>query len=253
MDNCQHEETIINDNKEICAICCEIVSTNEILDQNNSFYGLSETKYNLDPSRCHKRKTGERNIFKDVEKLDFNYPESIIEKANDKYQIIIKDNIYRGAKRKSIIVACIYYSYIDLDIHQTVDSICENFKIQKKNIKEGFSKFLECFPDYSNKYVSCKNLINNTMIQTHVEFSHIGKIQQICDTVNGKHQVLNRSSPQSVAAAVVYVYLCQNPEYKNKLGFSNKKKFATEVGLSEITITKLAKEIANIIQPSLKI
>ena len=53
--------------------------------------------------------------------------------------------------------------------------------------------------------------------------------------------MLGRSNPQSVAAAIVWLYLCLNPEVKAEHHLS-KSLYAKRVSLSEITISKLAKE-----------
>ena len=54
-----------------------------------------------------------------------------------------------------------------------------------------------------------------------------------------------RSTPQSVAAATIYFYLCLFPEYKEELGLS-KAKFAEKAKLSDIIISKLCIEMASI-------
>ena len=85
------------------------------------------------------------------------------------------------------------------------------------------------------------------MIRTDINFSHLRRINKLCHYLENRSALLNRSNPQSVAAAIVYLYLCLEPEYKEKLGMS-KIKFAHIVNLSDITITKLGKESQRIIQ-----
>ena len=70
-------------------------------------------------------------------------------------------------------------------------------------------------------------------------------IFKIAKGLEGVDTCLNRSSPQSVASAIVYFYLCLFPKLKTELGLT-KTKFAKDVKLSDITISKLVKKIAEI-------
>ena len=78
-----------------------------------------------------------------------------------------------------------------------------------------------------------------------IHISHYRKILRIARYLKDASQSLKRSNPQSVSAAILYFYLCLNPEYKAKLGLS-KTKFAARVNLSDITVTKLVREVSRI-------
>lgn len=244
-DECAHSETTIVNNGEVCSSCGVVIQQDISSEKDIRYTGLCDTKSSKDPTRCHKRKSDQRNIYKDVEGMGF--PESIVKIANKKYQEIIKDAIYRGAKRKAIIVSCIYYSYMDQSEHRTSDEISKKFNIKKKSLKEGFSKYCECFPEATIKYVSPVDLVRQIMIRANIHFSHFQKIARLCEFLENKSPLLNRSNPQSVASSIVYLYLCLEPEYKEKLEMT-KAKFAEIVELSDITITKLGKEAQRVIQ-----
>lgn len=245
-NSCTHSETFIEDGKEYCNLCLMMLTEKDVsYVRDNKYLGINEVGFSKDPQRCHKRRPDQRNIFKDVENLDF--PESIVKNANKKYQEIIKDDIYRSSNRKAIITACIYHAYIDENEHRTAEEISSQFGIKRKTMKEGFTKYYECFPSASTNYITPKQLVKRIMIKTHIEFPHLKKINKLCDFLDNKSVVLNRSTPQSVAAAIVYLYLSLNPEYKESLKL-NKLKFSNIVGLSDITITKLGKEAQRIIK-----
>lgn len=240
-DDCVHENTIFINDSEVCTECGVVKDT---VDKDIKYF-FSTEKHVKDPSRCHRRKSDQRTIFKDVETMDF--PETIVQSANKKYQVIIKDNIYRGAKRKAIIVACLYYAYLDHNESRTTEDISRKFNIKKKSVKEGLQKYCECFPEAATQYIDAKHLIRQVMIRVNINFSHLRRINKLCDYLENRSALLNRSNPQSVAAAIVYLYLCLNPEYKEQLGLK-KDTFATEVNLSDITISKLSREIQKIIK-----
>lgn len=249
-EECLHGETIIVNGAEVCSECNIVIKENPVVNADSRYYGSNEQKFSKDPTRTHKRKTEQRSIIKDVEGMDF--PESIIAKANESYQQVIGDKIYRGAKRKAIIVACIYHAYYDQGEPRTSDEISAKFGIKKKSVKEGFEKYGDKFPSTNTKYIQPRDLIRRVMIDTKIDFCHLGKIYKLCDFLENKSELLNRSSPQSVAAAIVYFYLCLEPEYKQELGI-DKSSFAKANNLSDITILKLGKEILALSQLDVKI
>lgn len=243
---CTHVDRTVINGAEICTNCGVVTDASVSLDDKDSrYYGISDNRNSKDPSRCHKRKSIQRSIHKDVEGMQF--PESIIEEASRRYQEIIGNDIYRGSKRKSIIVACIYFTYLDQHEFKTVKDLIAKFKLTRKNVKEGFSKYCEKFEAAATKYVEPKDLIYHIMLNVGINFTHLRKIRRLCEYLDNRSALLNRSNPQSVAAAIVYLYLCLEPEYKAKLGMT-KMKFANLVNLSDITITKLGKEAQRIIQ-----
>lgn len=243
-EECNHSETIIVNGTEVCSDCNQVIQENPVVSTDARYYGSNEQKFSKDPTRTHKRKTEQRSIIKDVEGMDF--PESIVSKANLAYQQVIGTNIYRGAKRKAIIVACLYHAYMDQEEFQPVEKISAKFNIKKKSVKEGFEKYAEKFPQSTTKYIRPRDLVRKVVIDTGINFRHLRHIKILCDFLENKSELLNRSSPQSVAAAIVYVYLCLEPEYKEELGIT-KNNFAKINDLSDITILKLGKEITSIL------
>jgi len=246
IENCIHSETILEGNQEYCANCNRrIIPELSGFSTNSKFFGNKDKEYSKDVNRTHARKTEIRRIDKDVNGMDF--PKSIIESANRKYQKIIEDKIYRGANRKAIIGVCIFYAYMEQQEPILESEISKKFNIKKKAMKKGFQKYSECFKEDSNIYITVKNLIKRILIKTNIDLCHLKKINKLCDFLENKSQLLNRSNPSSVAASIVYLYLCFDMEYKNKLGLT-KSNFSKTVELSDITITKLGKEIQTIIQ-----
>ena len=59
--------------------------------------------------------------------------------------------------------------------------------------------------------------------------------------IKNKSSKINRSRPQSIAAGLTYYWICNNN--KN----ITMKEFITKVNLSELTITRISKEIAAIL------
>lgn len=240
---CSHSKTIYSDNNEVCAYC------NVVLD-NNVSSGMAWKLRNapnsvIESGRCHRSKGNDRTIYKDTENLEI--PSVIINAANSKYEKIIQDQIRRGAKRRSIIAACIFYAYLEANEAKPMPEICKLLNIKPKAVKEGLKSYSEHFPDSSFQYIMPKHLVKEIMAKVKIEYSHYSNIQKLCSNLENKSDVLNSSKPQSVAASIVYLYLCTIPNYKTKLGLT-KINFSNIVDLSENTITKLAKEAKKVLK-----
>ena len=100
------------------------------------------------------RKNNEKNIDKDVENLCL--PENVIQEANKIYQHVVKNNIYRGNTRKSIIFACIFYAYKQLGQPHSCDALIKLFNLEKRNGLRGL-KIVSL--NATNKFINKSNYI----------------------------------------------------------------------------------------------
>ena len=78
-----------------------------------------------------KSKSEEKNIEKDVEKFGINA--KIIEKADELYNIVTENKIYRGNTRKGIIYACVYHAYLLNNTPKSNEELINIFDINQKN------------------------------------------------------------------------------------------------------------------------
>ena len=110
LNECQHKNIKADGISNICTDCGIILSKDFSYEREWRYYGLVDTKHHNDPNRCSIRKSEEKNIEKDVEKFGINA--KIIEKADELYNIVTENKIYRGNTRKGIIYACVYHAYL---------------------------------------------------------------------------------------------------------------------------------------------
>jgi len=91
------------------------------------------------------------------------------------------------------------------------------------------------------------DLVKRIMLLAKMSFvPHYKYIVRMTKCFENVNTTLNRSSPQSVAAAVVYLYICLSPELKESMA-ATKTKFAQDVNISEMTITKLVRQLSAIV------
>jgi transcription initiation factor TFIIIB Brf1 subunit/transcription initiation factor TFIIB len=248
VEKCFHTNIIENDGQNICEEC-GIMIDEVSCDKDWRYYGSSDNRMSKDPTRCYKKKNDMRSIYKDVEGMSFS--ESIINNANKKYRSLVKDKIYRGNNRKALIVNCIFYSYKDQGEEVPIMDIARKFNIKKKTISEGMKLYTMNFST-DKHYTLPKDLIIPILNKVNIDMKYLTEIKKLCDSLHNKSDLLNRSNPNSVASAIVYLYICMNPEYKKKLGLT-KNKFADAVELSDITITKLVNDASKIINANVKL
>lgn len=252
---CSHDICFEVEGINICKSCgCEV----EKLDFQPEwrYYGAADTRSSKDPSRCHRSKESTRGgiekVFQDAKLMYLS--QAIRKKAEEKYKKIVGDETVRGRKRKSIVAACLLYTFRDEGDIRTSDEVRKMFTgatghrdvLSKQEMSDGLRRYHSVFKEDRTQCIKPSDLIRRTMHLTKITFDHYKYILRIAKCLDGVDCTLNRSSPQSVASAIVYLYLCFNPAVKTSLGLT-KTKFAKEVKLSDITISKLVKKAAEIL------
>ena len=245
---CTHTDIRETDGINICKECgCEV----DLLDFQPEwrYYGTSDNRSASDPSRCHRSKESSRGgiakVFQDA-RLDA-LPLILRQKAENKYRKIVGDETVRGKGRKSIVAACLLFSFYDENDYRTSDEVRNLFGLSKNEMSSGLTRYYMTFPLDRDRIIKPINMLTRTL--KHAKMSvedHYKKVAKLAKCLEKVDPTINRSNPQSVAAAIVYLYICINPRIKDELGIT-KTKFAKDVKLSDITISKLVKRAAEII------
>ena len=239
---CLHKN-IIDDNGIKHCEDCGLEITREIrYDKEWRYYGASDTRHNSDPNRCHARKTEDRTIYKDVENMGFS--DKIVSLANSIYEEVTGGKIYRGNSRKSIVFACIFHAYKLLGNPQSCENLIEIFRLDRKVGLKGLKHVNLNAPKDSKvrtTYITPENLVKEIMNKFDATESQIEEVIDIYQQVKNKSSILNRSRPQSVASGLVRYYILLKDKDISMQYFRQKVK------LSELTINRIAKEIARIL------
>lgn len=194
-----------------------------------------------DLSRCHKNKQPSKSIEKTFQDRGCDVSPAIRSKVELKYNTIVESSTIRGQRRLAIIAVCLFFTYIEFKQHKPSDVIKDIFGLPKKKMSEGFVAYYKVFKESRTIKITPTDLIPHIISLAGIDEKRRPVIEYICKAVEKSSILFARSSPQSVASAVTYYYLCLNPEYKEELGLT-KTKFVEVVGLSDITVTKILKE-----------
>lgn len=239
---CKHEEVVEDKGLKSCIHCGKEVGSKVVYGKEWRYYGNEDTKHTSDPTRCQARKSEEKTIYKDVENMGFS--DKIISIANDIYQQVTKDKIYRGNSRKGIIFACVFHSYKILSKPQSCESLQTVFKLDRKIILKGMKHVNLYAPKNSEvrtTYITPVEIVHEIMEKLNANDEQKHDVVALYEDIQNKSSILNRSKPQSVAAGLVYYYITKN---KKEIDIKNYTKI---VGLSELTINKIMKEIEKIL------
>lgn len=248
LSKCLHENCFEELGMVVCSDCGQEIQKNVFSDKEWRYYGPSDNKRASDPNRVHLRKLEERNIFKDVENMGFS--EKIVSIANDLYLQVTNGKIFRGNSRKGIIFACIFHSFKINQTPQTEDKLIKLFDLSKKNGLKGI-KFVNLnLPNNSlinTTYITPIHLIDDIMEKFNATDKQKTEVIKLYEQIKNKSSKINRSRPQSISAGLIYFWI------RVKGIDIELKDFATKIELSELTISKITKEIANVLDVPLSI
>jgi len=245
---CLHTETVKENDIISCCNCGEVIKKVIANEREWRYYGSQDSKRASDPSRVQIRKVESRSIHKDVETLGFS--ENIVNTADKLYNQVTKGSIYRGNSRKAIVFACIFHAYKLQGNHQLPEDLIALFGLDRKNGLKGLKIVNVNAPKDSpihNTSITPIHIIRQIMLKFDANETMIQEVNELYKKINNRSSKLNRSRPQSVAAALTFYWICIN---NRKITI---KDFSKKVELSELTISKNAKEIANILGTEINI
>lgn len=237
--HCCHNELTTEGGIVSCVECGQEINRTITHEKEWRYYGSSDGKRSVDPNRVQIRKSEDRNINKDVENMGFS--ETIVTKADEIYAQVTKGQIYRGNSRKAIVFACIFHSYKMSGKHQTPENLIKLFGLNRKNGLKGLKIVNVNAPKESEihtTFITPVHLIHDIMDKFRATPVQKQEVIELYERIKNRSSKLNRSRPQSVAAALTYYWICTK-----KLDISLKE-FANKADLSELTINKNAKEVA---------
>lgn len=249
--SCTHAITNSIQGTIICASCGLELYTNLSFEPEWRCFENST----VDGTRCYIRRIEDKTIFKEVDGLGF--PEDIVTDANKLYILVTEKKSRRGKFKKAVIFACIFNAYKKANIPETPESIGEKFKLNKKEITKGLINFnLELKNlkiDTNPLYIPSIVYIPDIMKRFNLGLNHVKNVEKIYNLINNKSELINHSTPQSVISGLIFFYFkllhTQGIGYVNV----NSLDFSKIVGLSEITINKIARECNTLLGNKVKL
>ena len=239
---CPHSTLVSENGFTLCEDCGEIVSKEIQHEKEWRYYGQADSKHSSDPNRVQARKNEEKGIFKDVQGMGFS--DKIVDEANEIYSQVTKNEIKRGNSRKAIVFACIYQAYKLNNIPQDSDRLIKVFGLTRKAGLSGLKIVTLNAPKGSkihDVHITPVHLIDGIMNKFDALPEQKEEVISLYHEVFNRDSRLNRSRPQSFSSGLIYYWICI---HKKPVTL---KDFASKVGLSDLTISRVAKIIASIL------
>ena len=239
---CTHSETIVCHGSVTCTECGVEVTQELTYDKEWKYYGLHDSKHNSDPSRCYMRNNRDKNIYADVKHLSIST--HIVDIANTIYVESCK-TVHRGPFRKGIILAAIFHAYKLDNNPQSCDSLIKLFKIKRKDALKGLKFINEHAPAHSTfrtMYITAEHIIQEYLQLFDITESKKDDIILLYHSIKHASSTLNRARPKSVGAGIIWYWI------QKQNSALSLKEYTQRVGLSELTILKISREIQRLVE-----
>ncbi len=246
--DCPHSSVTVIDGSEVCYDCGEEIIKNLSYSQDWKYHSESDdssSNRNSNPSRCTVKKVEEKNIYKDIQ--TYGIPIDVATFANRLYMIVSKGAILRGNPRKGLIFACVFNSYKSKGSPVNPDRLSKIFNITNKVRAKGIKNFClgtdkSAIASSENRiYIRPTHYVPDIMKLFHSSKKHTAQVVGLCDKIMDKSFLINRSNPRSIACGLVFYY-CRLLDKDMSC-----KSFSSVVGLSDITLSRIHKVIAKIL------
>jgi transcription initiation factor TFIIIB Brf1 subunit/transcription initiation factor TFIIB len=241
--DCCHTSRCVDSNTVICTDCGVELEKIQTFEREWRYYE-GESKSN--PTRCVARKLEGMVILKDLENMGIG--ENVISIANDMYIQVTKGSIKRGkSSRKAIIAACLFHAYNKLGTPKSCDKLREimkDAKLNKSDFLHGIKQVALNLPKSKNvhsAYIKPEDIIQEIMVLLNASDEQKQEVLALYADISTESSVFKESRPQSVAAGIVFHYICSTGTAMTI------KEFSVKVNISELTINKIRIEVKRII------
>ena len=240
---CPHPSRVVSDGEEVCVTCGCVV---EDIDFSPD-WRYYDSRSGVSTARCHQSRSTAKTIDNIVEGLCL--PAAVKAATEQKYRHIVGDQTFRGNTRKAIVAACLMFVYREMDDIRTQRDIQRLFDLSQKDMSTGLKQYYVVFPEARTQEVTAVQLLKRILLDTGLPLrDHLRRVQTIARLTERTSATLERSSPQNVAAAIVYQYLRMYPAVARQYGLDTPTAFATAVDLSDITVIRLAAEVETVLK-----
>ena len=186
-----------------------------------------------------------KTIRKELDALPL--PDEIKDRADRIYAYKVGDNTYRSNVRQEVKFSCIFDAYKEAGIVCDPNEIAQLLGIKRKGMSRGIMRCSSLYTGKANLEeqtpLTALDLIPRMLSRCGVqaEDCHLEDMERIYTHVKDRSELLNRSKPQSIAAALIFYYM-SNMVLDRKI---TKNEIAKNCGISVMTLTKLWVDITN--------
>lgn len=243
INECQHVKILLDNGIGICTDCGEEVQKNIHQAKQWKCDGDTTQQQQIERDSIRNKKSNKRGISSLITPMNFS--EEINQTAEEIYQNIKGDKIFRGRTRQVIAYACVYLSFKKHNNPQAEEDLIKLFNIDKASSLSGLKIVNEELPkNMRTRHVTPDVLITQYLDKFNATPDQHETVRSLYQKIRNKSSKINSAQPQSVAAGLIYYWICKTE--KN----ISIDEFVKHVGLGKLTINKMYKEITRIINKS---
>jgi len=180
-----------------------------------------------------------KSIRKELDLLPL--PDEIKDRADRIYAYKVGDNTYRANVRQEVKFSCIFDAYKEAGIIRDPNEIAQMLGIKRKGMSRGVMRCSSLCTGKANTSEQTAltaldlvpEMLNRCGVQA--EECHLEDMARIYTYAKDRSELLNRSKPQSIAAALIFFYI-NTMVLDRKIP---KNEIAKNCGISVMTLNKL--------------
>lgn len=191
-------------------------------------------------SRCQTRKGTRGSIDEELHYLGFD--DDIVSRAEKIYTQVASG--IGGTSHRAIIFACVFNAFKLANAPQNCDTLRDVFGLDRRAALRGLKIINMHAPKTSEirvKYITPAQFVHDMMSHFGATEAEEQEVLALYELVKKRSLSLSRSRPQSIASALVYIFLSTGrKDFDVKL-------FLEKAMLSELTVSKIAREIVRVL------
>lgn len=241
LEKCSHP-TIKEDinGLTVCAVCFLEMEEQVSFEPEWKCYESASTGAVKDKSRCHRqRSAAPKGVASFFESKNLKLDDATTSRLEKTYHTIVDGSEKKETGRSGLIASLLFFDLWNTGNARTSDNVRELVGVSKKAMSTGMTRVYSKYPELRKKYITPLDLLNWLMSVCGIEEEIRPTIREFAETIITQFISFRKEGPpQHRASAIIYLYMCMNPEYKSKLGM-NKTKFSEKTQIPDNTITKL--------------
>ena len=232
--DCRHVHTGRSNGQTHCRDCGETIVS--FCKEDSTFFDDSSTAL---PSE----RKAPKSIRKELDLVQL--PDEIKDRADRIYAYKVGDNTYRANVRQEVKFSCIFDAYKEAGIIRDPNEIAQMLGIKRKGMSRGIMRCSSLFTGKSNTTeqtpLTALNLIPDMLTRCGIqaEECHLEDMARIYLYAKDRSELLNRSKPQSIAAALIFYYI-SHMVVDRKIP---KNEIAKNCGISVMTLNKISQDM----------
>lgn len=154
----------------------------------------------------------------------------------------------RRHRRDDVLIASVYYACKILKHPRSCEDLIKMFNTTRRRALKGIKFVNSVIPKeliVRAQQISPMDIIGEMLRHFHISDQKVVYIQQICQSIYRESPLFLRSRPQSVAAGVIWFWVVNFSPASISI-----EEFTEKIGMSELTIQKIARDIRRL-HPSL--